>query len=117
MAEINLTINGRAYGVSCDEGQEKRVIELAAFVDERVKSLSRASTASNDTHLLVLASLMLADELQETKNMQANHAAAVQQSRKPPVAGLGKDEELTLAKVLDHLTSRIETLASQLEAA
>lgn len=116
MTEVNLNINGRSYGIACDPGQEQRVLELASHIDDRVRQLAKAGAAQNDAHLLVLASLVLADELNEAKNRQATHAAAV--SKKGATAtGLSKEEELTLTKVLDHLTGRIEALAAQLEAA
>lgn len=117
MTEVNLTINGRNYGVDCDPGQEHRVLELAAYVDERVRQIAKAGAAQNDAHLLVLASLVLADELSETKNRQASHAAAVSKKGAAALSGLSRDEEATLAKVLDHLTGRIEALAARLEAA
>ena len=35
MPEIHLTVNGRSYPVSCEEGQESRIKELAQYVDRK----------------------------------------------------------------------------------
>ena len=74
MAEVNLSINGRNYGIACDDGQEKRVKELGYYVDQRIKEIARAGAANNDAHLLVLTALMLADEIYELReeNVELN---------------------------------------------
>jgi len=48
MAQVTLTINGRNYGITCDDGQEQRVMDLGHYVDERIKALSKAGAASNE---------------------------------------------------------------------
>ena len=30
MADVNITINGRIYEIGCDQGQEGRIVDLAA---------------------------------------------------------------------------------------
>ena len=81
--------------------------ELAAMVDTRVRHLARQSPpgSTNEAHLLVMASLMLADELSEA-----------QTEAKPAAADSGDDQELLVAAV-DHLTDRIEVIAGRLERA
>ena len=68
MAHINLTINGRNFGMECDDGQEQRVIDLGNYVDAKVKTIAAAGAASNENHLLVLTSLMLADEIHDLRD-------------------------------------------------
>ena len=63
MAEVTLSINGRDYGISCDDGQEQRVQDLGMYVDSRLRDIAKAGAASNESHLLVLTSIMLADEI------------------------------------------------------
>lgn len=67
MSEITITINGRNYDISCDPGQEGRVMDLATYVDQRVKEIARSGAAYNDSHLLVLATLFLANEALEVR--------------------------------------------------
>ena len=82
--------------------------ELASMIDVRVRLLGSQSPAGaiGETHLLVLAGLMLADELTEAKGTAGGLKAG------EPV--LGEDQELLVAAV-DHLTDRIEVIAARLE--
>lgn len=107
MAEISVNINGRKYGMECDDGQEARVVDLSQYVDNRVKQIAAAGAASGESHLLVLTTLMLADEVMELKKHVANG--------NNPIASAGpsgEDEEL-IVKAIDHLAGRIEAIAAK----
>ena len=67
MSEITISINGRSYDITCDKGQEGRVLDLATYVDQRVREISQSGAAYNDSHLLVLATLFLSNELLEAR--------------------------------------------------
>ena len=111
MPKVDININGRLYAVACDDGQEARVAELAAMVDTRVRQLAGPGPVggTGETQILVLAGLMLADELSETKALLAG-----QETPAPAQAGSdGDDEELLIAAV-DHLTDRIGVIADRL---
>lgn len=100
--------------MACDEGQQDRVRELAGMVDSRVKQLVGPGPVGGvgETQILVLAGLMLADELTETKaaQVQAKPAAPAEPSLS------AEDEELLVAAV-DHLTDRIGVIADRLARA
>ena len=68
MAEVSITINGRTFGISCEDGQEQRVHDLGRYVDARLKEIAKAGAASNESHLLVLTTLMLSDEIFDLRN-------------------------------------------------
>ncbi len=112
MPKVDININGRLYAVACDEGQEGRVRELAGIVDSRVRQLTGPGPVGGvgETQILVLAGLMLADELSETK-------AALETQPKPepaPVPTLDPEEEDLLIAAVDHLTDRIGVIADRL---
>ncbi len=111
MAEITLTINGRNFGISCDDGQEQRVMDLGHYVDGRLKDISRAGAASNEAHLLVLTSLMLADEVFDLRNQISNLGGEDQN-----VESI-KQDELVIAQAIDHLAERIDTIAGRIQKA
>ena len=113
MPNVDLCINGRFYAVACDEGQEAHARDLAAMVDMRVRQLvgEGPAIAIGETHLLVLASLTLADELAEAKA-----ALAGRKGNGHGAASGGEDEDLLVAAV-DHLTDRIEVIAGRLDRA
>ena len=114
MAKVDISINGRLYAVACDEGQQDRVRELAEMVDSRVKQLTGPGPVGGvgETQILVLAGLMLADELSETKAAMNGHAPAPQ-----PAPQLGEDEEELLIAAVDHLTNRVAVIADRLSRA
>ena len=111
MAKVDISINGRVYAVACDEGQEGRVRELAGLMESRVRQLTGAAPVGSfgETQILVLASLMLADELSEAKAaLEARSTAPA-----PATANGSADEELLIAAV-EHLTGRIADIAERL---
>ncbi len=78
MAQLTVKINGYAYPVGCDDGQERHLMQMAAEVESRIDSIKALGGQSGETRLLVLAALLMADELHDQKvalaNMQAELA-------------------------------------------
>jgi cell division protein ZapA len=72
MAQITVTIHNRAYQVACEDGQELHLQKLAAYIDRRVSELATKSGVPGpagqiaESRLLVMAALLVADELAET---------------------------------------------------
>lgn len=64
MAQVTLQINGRGYAVGCDEGEQAHLVELARYVDLKVRDLAGKVGAVGEARLLLLACLTLADELE-----------------------------------------------------
>lgn len=110
MAEVNISINGRKFGIACDDGQEQRVTDLANFVDSRLKEIAKAGAGANESHLLVLTSIVLADELFDLRDNAAN-------SNRAPLNGLQitRDEEGTIVNAIDQMAGRIEAIAGNLQ--
>ena len=67
MAQVVVTINGRSYRIACEDGQEEHLTELSGYVSEKVKELVGAVGQIGDTRLLVMASLLISDELTDTR--------------------------------------------------
>lgn len=108
MASVEVSINGRFYRIACEDGQEQRLIRLAGSVDEKVSSLVEQVGQVGDTRLLVMASLLIADELDDAKqgNGGANGASAV----------VPAQNQAAIA-ALSALAERIEHIADSLENA
>ncbi len=126
MAEVTIYINGRSYDISCDSGQEGRIVDLASYIDQRLQLISRSGAAYNDAHLMVLTSLVLADELFDAREGLApatvapsprasrGAAAAAQVAVPAPVvSAVSREEEQAVLKVLEQITKRIEGVASR----
>ena len=71
MAIVEVQINQANYSVSCNEGDEQVLVALAEHFDNRISSLKEAFGSGiislTEPHLLVIAALSLADELEDQK--------------------------------------------------
>ncbi|MGD9650200.1 MAG: cell division protein ZapA [Dongiaceae bacterium] len=65
MGQVTLTINGYVYTVACDDGQESHVTELSHYIDKRVKDIAASIGQIGEARLLVMATLLIADELSD----------------------------------------------------
>lgn len=123
MAEVSITLNNRSYDIACDAGQEGRIVDLAAYIDQRLQQIARSGGAYNEAHLLVLTTLVLADEvfeLQDGAAPQARPAPVAQQPAAPAPAAApaaSKEDELALAKLLDQVAKRIDSIAQRVQSA
>lgn len=104
MAQVTLTVNGRSYEVACDDGQEEHLLELARMVDERVRDLAASVGAVGEPRLLVMTSLLIADELDEARR-----------GVNPGGRG-GEAAEARAAEALEGCAERLERIAARLEA-
>jgi len=110
MAQVNVSINGRRYPIACEDGQEAHLARLGAYVDKRVGELVAAvGQQINDSHLLVMVSLLVADELSdayaELDTVKGSNGAAA-----------AADAEDIISARMETLAQRIEHIAESLEA-
>lgn len=63
MINLFVTINHRDYLVGCADGEQDRLKVLAAKLNNRIEELSQSIGQLGDARLLVIASLMILDEL------------------------------------------------------
>jgi len=105
MPQISLSINGRSYPVACNEGEEQRLRELARGIDAKVAGFARQVGQAGEARLLVLAALLLADELAEANETLRGLGAQA------PVA-----DNAAIAAGMDRLAARVEAVASRLES-
>ncbi len=117
MAEVTITLNGRAYEIACDPGQEGRVVDLASYIDQRLQGIARSGGAYNDAHLLVLTALVLADELYEAREDEARTRMAVKTGAVAQALPQNKEEEALLVRLLGDLAKRIDGIAQRVQAA
>ena len=104
MAQVNLKINGRDYLIACEDGEEKQLTFLAEYIDHQVETLVKSVGQVGEARLLLMASLMLADELAETsQELDTLKAGDIQAT---------SDDDGTLDQICRHIediTARLET--------
>ena len=66
MAQLTVKINGYAYTVACEDGQEAHLQEMAREVEARIEVFKVSGGATGEGRTLVLAALLMADELHDT---------------------------------------------------
>ncbi len=68
MGQISVTLNGRTYTLRCGAGEEERLLALASHVKARVEALSVEFGQVGDERLMLMAALMLTDELWDARD-------------------------------------------------
>ena len=109
MAQVTVTINDRRYNVACDDGQEAHLSRLGAYVDRRVSELLAAVGQVGDAKLLVMVSLLVADELSDAYA----EMDTLKSGGKGAAAAVEADGRLS--ESLEKLSERIESIAAGLE--
>lgn len=102
MAQLSVRVNNRDYQVACADGEEEHVRRLAADVNRRVGALVEQIGQVGEARLLLMTTLLLADEVQEMR-------------QRPQQAELSASSE-TL-ETLESLAERLEGVAQHLETA
>ena len=105
MSQITVSITGRKYEIACDDGQEAHLTRLSQYVDRRVNELVASVGQVGDARLLVMTSLLLADELSE---VYTELDVLRNEHRSPGQTTLGAGD-------LDKIAERIESIAEKLE--
>ena len=109
MPEVSVQIANRDYELACGDGEEERVQELAAYVDEKIAELRRQLPGTPEVKLLVFAALILADESREARGI----AKAAESAR-----ASATDSAETLATALEDLiTSRVDKMSRKVSGA
>jgi cell division protein ZapA len=109
MAQVTITIRGRAYQVACDDGQEAHLARLGRYLDERAAQLLQSAGSISESLLLVMVGLVVADELTDAAAEIESLAAA---SNGQAVAEM----DSTLAEAIGAVASRVEKVAAALDA-
>jgi cell division protein ZapA len=62
MANVNIKFNGKDYLLSCDDGQEEHLIELAANLDSKYNELKSNLGNIGENKLLLIVAIKIIDD-------------------------------------------------------
>lgn len=113
MVQVSVSINGRAYRMACEDGQEDHLMGLARRLDGMIGTLKQSFGEIGDQRLTVMAGIMAMDELKESaKRIQQleGEVAALRDARTAVVAKSEGDQE-DIAQRLDRAAEQLERLA------
>jgi cell division protein ZapA len=104
MAQVTVAVNGRDYDLTCGDGEEAHLLELASYIDGKITALRGAGVNLSDAQLLLMAGLVIADELSDAKEPVREGDAVMNSFTE------------TMTQTLDAMASRLEKMAAQIEA-
>ena len=104
MAQVTLQINGYGYILGCADGEEDHLRALAADLDRRIDEIKVATGPSGEARMLLMAALMISDELHDLRQ-QLDTAAPSSSPRTEPKIG----------RRLRGIARRAEAIADEME--
>ncbi|MFI4933839.1 MAG: cell division protein ZapA [Caulobacterales bacterium] len=108
MAQVSIEVNGRPYVVGCEDGQERRLRDLAAAFDSQVRQVAREVGLLGETRLMLMGALVMADEMTELRAELALARAELTEAKSLMSRG-----ELKAVAALEAAAQKIETLAAE----
>ncbi|MBE9604380.1 cell division protein ZapA [Acetobacteraceae bacterium H6797] len=112
MGQVTVRVGGYSHPVSCENGQESHLVALAAEVDRRVHSLRQMGGQFGEARLLLLASLLMADEVHDLRVALAQARAGI---APPPEPAPAPEPDPALADKLGRIAERIEGIVQSLD--
>ena len=67
MANVNIKFNGKEFLLSCEDGQEEHLEELALYLNDKFSNLKNSLGNIGESKLLLITSISVLDEYYETK--------------------------------------------------
>ncbi len=116
MGQVTITLNGRTYRLECNDGEEDHLQMLSEQVGQHIEKLTGQFGQAGDDRLLLMASLVVADELWEARRQLGELRAKLTQIREDQ-ATADDVAELTqgdLASAIDAAAARIQALSVEL---
>ena len=120
MPEVTISIGGRVFDVSCQEGEEKYLMSAATMLDDEAKVLADQIGRMPESRMLLMAGLMLADKtasvedrIREMETKLAEKEAELDQLRD---AATPEPERIEIPVVPPAVTDTLAELAARAEA-
>lgn len=111
MGKVSLNINGRAYGLGCEDGEEARLTRLGDKLNARVMQMAEQFGQIGDLRLLVMAGITLLDEMEDP---ESSVDAQVERKTKSLTSQLDKETKArakTEAEAIEHLLGAAQRIS------
>ena len=102
MAQVSISVNGRDYQIACEDGEEEHIAYLAQYINHHVDNLVESVGQVGEARLLLMAALVLSDELSEAYSELDDLKS-------------GAEEDDAGAALMEALTERLENVAARME--
>ena len=110
MANVNIKFNGKDYLLSCDDGQEENLKELAGHLSKKFDELKSNLGNIGENKLLLISSIKVIDEYYdlvkkiEYKKKEFNNLSEKFKELKSLVIDYKKDKDNEINKLKEDLT-------------
>jgi cell division protein ZapA len=112
MPLVNVMVNGRAYTIACDDGEEAHLKELAGHVDEKAREVLASVGQVGDARMLLMAALLIADERHELSGK--TQSAPAGDSDRHNLHLRAEQAESAAADALESATKKLQDIAARL---
>lgn len=109
MATVNVHVNGHAYMVGCEDGQEDHVVALAREFDAKVRDVGGQVGKVTELRLFLMAALVLADEVSEMRGRLMECQEKLGRSQSDDALS-----DVRAAQAIEAAAARIEALTAGL---
>jgi cell division protein ZapA len=112
MGQVSVTLNGRTYRLECGEGEETHLIALAEYLSSHVDTMKRKFGQVGDDRLILMASLLVTDELWELRRQMQELKASLAEARRDRSISdqSAKSVQSDLAQKVGAVADRLERL-------
>ena len=128
MPEVEIEIGGRRFEVACQPGEEDYLISAATALNEEASNIGQQSGRLSESRMLLMAGLMLADQMGSFKDKLAKRDVELTDARSEisklqaklsaSLLSGAENEELVsgFEKTLTDIADKAEHLASKISA-
>jgi cell division protein ZapA len=112
MGQVSVTLNGRTYRLECAEGEEAHLVALAEYLGTHVDTMKRKFGQVGDDRLILMASLLVTDELWELRRQMQELKTLVAETRRDRSVAdeSAKSIQGELARKVSAVADRLERL-------
>lgn len=88
MGLVTITLNNRTYRMTCDEGDEERLVALGEYFGDKISEIKQDVGDIGEDRLYVMAALNIVDELFDARGEQTGNDGKI--AKKPNGSSLTK---------------------------
>jgi len=119
MSKVTISLNGRAFTIGCEEGQQAYLRELAAHLDNHVRDLADKVGQIGELRLLLMAALIVADESREAEGRVGELESELVElkGRASQAEAKRRNDRAEAAELFNKAAEQLEALTSSGEEA
>jgi cell division protein ZapA len=112
LGQVSVTLNGRTYRLECGAGEEAHLIALAEYLGSHVDTMKRKFGQVGDDRLILMAALMVTDELWGVRRQMQELKTAMTELRADKSAADEslKSKRADIADAIGAAADRLEML-------